>query len=276
MTLPNLPGIYVWVDTIFVALYICVWLFLTWHFSMFVIKGRFRKAFIEGNWPEHEARPPLAPKVAHAIHMFGMIILGFSGMMIRFPAFDRTPMRYLHYIVMIPVILTTLWRIWYAFRSKTNADWREFAITKVDLNTALGVLAYYGYVSDSKPHVAKYNVMQKMSYNLFLYMMLAQMLTGILIWRLPLPIVDASVYQGAAALIGASGIIWVRLLHYILNWGFIIMMTVHAYLAFSVDVPCMLDFFGLKEMEVHPHGHGDDHGHGDHDSEPDLGAAPAI
>lgn len=274
MTLPNLPAIYVWVDTIFVALYVCVWLFLIWHFSMFVIKGRFRKAFIEGNWPEHEARPPLAPKLAHAFHMFGMIILGFTGMYIRFPFFygGRSLMRNIHYVVMIIVILTLIWRVWYAFRSKTNADWREFAIGKPDIDTALGVLAYYGYVSDSKPHVAKYNVMQKMSYNLFLYMMIVQVITGLLIWRTPLPLIG-SMYGLTTALLTASGVVWIRLFHYILNWGFIIMMTVHAYLAFSVDVPCMLDFFGIKAMEVHPDSHG--HGHGQ-DDDSELEPQPAI
>lgn len=270
MTMPNLPALYVWVDTIFLVLYVFVWLFLIWHFTMFVIKGRFRKAFIEGNWPEHEARPPAAPKIAHGIHMIGMIILGITGMLIRFPVVDRTIMRDIHYVLMIIVIATVAWRIWYAFRSKTNADWREFAIGRRDLDSALGVLAYYGYVSDSKPHVAKYNVMQKMSYNLFLYMMIAQAITGLLIWRLPMPIIDLSFYDMAAMVVGATGIIWIRLLHYILNWGFIIMMTVHAYLAFSVDVPCMLDFFGIKEMPVNPDAHGHGHGHGHDEPEPAL------
>ena len=36
------------------------------------------------------------------------------------------------------------------------------------------------------------------------------------------------------------------------------MMTIHLYLAATVDVPCALDFFGMGELEVHPHG---DSGH---------------
>jgi len=51
----NLMQINVWLDYVFVVLYLCVLLFLIWHFSMFVIKGRFHKAFIEGKWPEHDA-----------------------------------------------------------------------------------------------------------------------------------------------------------------------------------------------------------------------------
>ena len=38
------------------------------------------------------------------------------------------------------------------------------------------------------------------------------------------------------------------------------MTTIHLYLAASADVPCALDFFGLKELEVveDSHGHGHD------------------
>ena len=108
--------------------------------------------------------------------MTSMIILGFTGMYLRFPFFvsNRVIMRNTHYVFMIIVIVVLVWRVWYAFFSKTNADWREFAIGKKDLGSMLGVLAYYGYFSDSKPHVAKYNVMQKMSYAMFLVMMIAQ------------------------------------------------------------------------------------------------------
>jgi hypothetical protein len=60
----------------------------------------------------------------------------------------------------------------------------------------------------------------------------------------------------------------VRTAHYILNWLFIIMTTVHLYLAFSVDIPCALDFFGIKPLEVKPGAHGD-HGH-------DPVAVPAL
>ena len=257
----NLIQINVWLDFAFSAIYVCVLLFLGWHFSMFVIKGRFRKAFIEGKWPEHDSRPPATPKVLHAFHMVSMIILGVTGMYIRFPYFTggREFMRNTHYVFMIIVIAVLIWRVWYAFYSKTNADWREFAIGKKDLATALGVLKYYGYISDNKPHVAKYNVMQKMSYVLFLAMMVMQAITGLLIWRLQLPIIHVSIYSGTAALVGATGVWMIRMVHYVLNWGFIIMTTVHLYLAFSVDVPCALDFFGLKELEVNEGAHG--HGH---------------
>jgi len=265
-----LTTINVWLDVIFSALYMFVLLFLTFHFALFIYFGRFRKSFIEGNWPSHDSRPPATPKVLHAVHMTSMIILGFTGMYLRFPffagAYSRTAMRNLHYVFMVIVIAVLVWRVWYAFFSKTNADWREFAIGKKDLGSTLGVLSYYGYFSNNKPHVAKYNVLQKMSYSLFLVMMVVQAITGLALLKFTIPFIGMTPTQlivgwNLGAIVGSTALaLWqVRTVHYIINWLFIIMTTVHLYLAASVDVPCALDFFGVSELQVEPDAHG--HGH---------------
>jgi Ni/Fe-hydrogenase 1 B-type cytochrome subunit len=255
----------VWLDVVFVALYLFILAFLVFHFALFVIKGRFRRSFIEGHWPEHDSRPPAAPKVLHFVHMTSMIILGFTGMYLRFPFLfgARTFMRNTHYIFMVIVIVVLVWRVLYAFFSRTNADWREFAIGKKDLQSALGVLAYYGYFSDQKPHVAKYNVLQKLSYNMFLYMMIFQAFTGLALLKWNVPFIGTTVsnlmigWWLGKILGSAAYALWVtRTVHYILNWLFIIMTTIHLYLAASVDVPCALDFFGLQELEVKADAHG--------------------
>ena len=95
------------------------------------------KAFIEGNWPEHDKRPPATPKWLHFTHMMCMIGLGITGMYIRFPFFaeGRTFMRWVHYIAMTIVIINLIARLWYAFASQKR-DYREFAITTRDITTA--------------------------------------------------------------------------------------------------------------------------------------------
>ena len=261
----TLATINVWIDIVFTGLYVVIVAFLVFHFSLFVYFGRFRKSFIEGNWPEHESRPPATPKWLHFVHMTSMIILGATGMYLRFPYFygGRTFMRDTHYVFMVIVIAVLVWRIWYAFFSKTNADWKEFAIGRKDVASALGVLAFYGYFSNSKPHVAKYNVLQKMSYNMFLYMMILQAFTGLALLTFTIPLIhmtpsDLLIGWWLGRLVG-SGVmaLWImRTLHYVLNWAFILMTTIHLYLAASVDVPCALDFFGVTELQVTPHGHG--------------------
>jgi len=261
----------VWLDIVFVALYVCVVLFLAFHFTMGIVKGRFRQKYLEGKWPEHDHIPPKTPKWIHGVHMAGILILALTGMYLRFPFFygGRTFMRNTHYVFMVVVTITLVWRLGYAFFSRTNADWREFAVGKKDLQSAGGVLAYYGYFSNNKPHVAKYNVMQKMSYLLFLGMMLVQVFTGF-------ALIKQGILFGASprdVLIGwwlggivggpAAALWYARTLHYILNWGFLIMLTVHCYLAANEDLPCTLDFFGIKSMDL-------GEGHEEH------GAAPAV
>jgi len=275
----------VWLDAVFTLLYLFVVAFLIFHFIMFVVKGRFRRSFIEGHWPEHDSRPPAAPKVLHAVHMVSMIILGFTGMYLRFPFFNggRVAMRTTHYIFMIIVTVILVWRVAYAFWSKTNADWREFTIGKKDLKSAIGVLAYYGYFSDNKPHVAKYNVLQKMSYMLFLIMMVAQAFTGFALVRQNIIFGtsprDLLIGWWLGAWVGSPALaLWMaRTVHYILNWMFIIMSTVHLYLAFSVDIPCALDFFGIKEMTVveGAHGHAGQTEH-QHDDDEQTAGEPVF
>lgn len=264
-----LAQVNVWLDGVFLVLWIGVFLFVIVHFLISIPKGRFRKKFIEGKWPEHDHTAPFAPKLMHAVHLVCMLALAFSGIYIRFPFFDggRTAMRWVHYVAMTIVGLNYLLRLWYAFFSR-NRDFRKFAITKRDLQSMLGVLAYYGYFSDSKPHVAEYNVMQKASYLLFAVLMLAQGFTGLSLLTQPFlfglsprevlvgwwlgPLV------GGVAMAGA----WMRVLHYTINWLFIIMTTVHFYLAVNEDLPIGLDFFGIKKYpaeKLAAHGHGEAH-----------------
>ena len=285
----NLTSLNVWLDVIFFWVWMAAIAFVVFHYtlSMFKLpvgseKSRFRKSFIEGHWPEHDHRPTPGPKWIHGLHMAGIIILAITGMYIRFPQFPaRDLMRNTHYFFMTVVIITFVWRLWWAFFSKQR-DWREFAIGKKDLNSLLGVLAYYGYFTNDKPHVAKYNCAQKASYSLFVVMMLVQIFTGLALLRYnilfgmsPRDLV-VGWWLGPLVGGGATALWYMRMVHYVLNWMFIIMMTIHFYLAASVDIPCTLDFFGLTKMKTT----GD---HDDVDSEPvepvsvpGIAPAPAV
>jgi Ni/Fe-hydrogenase 1 B-type cytochrome subunit len=266
----SLTTLNVWLDIVFTGLYVFILAFLVFHFTLFVTTGRFKKSFIEGHWAEHDSRPPATPKALHATHMVSMIILGFTGMYLRFPFFygGRVAMRNTHYVFMVIVIVVLVWRVWYAFFSKTNADWREFAVGKKDWGSFMGVLAYYGYFSNNKPHVAKYNVMQKLCYILFLVMMVAQAITGLALLKFNIAFINMSPrdlmlgWNLGLIVKDVAAALWInRTLHYVLNWLFIIMTTVHLYLAATADVPCALDFFGLEELQVvDGHGHGHDEG----------------
>ena len=269
-------------DGIFLVMWIGVLLFVIFHFLISIPRGRFRKKWIEGKWPEHDHTPLFLPKLMHWTHLLCMGALAISGLLIRFPILDgwRTPMRYVHYVAMTVVLAVLFWRLWYAFFSK-NRDYKKFVVTKRDLQSTLGVLAYYGYFSDSKPHVAEYNVMQKLSYLFFLVLMFAQGFTGLALLTQPIlfGLSPREVLVGwwLGALIGDVAIAgaWMRVAHYAINWLFIIMTTVHIYLAVNEDLLIGLDFFGFRKYPAErlvKHGHGHAHGH-EESPAPALGVA---
>jgi len=262
MTLTQLN---VWLDVLFTVLYVVIVVALSGHFFGNILTGRAKRRFGGWEWPQHDSHPSFLPKFLHFQHVLSMFMLGASGLLIRFPQFDRTPMRWVHYVFMIIVIINLVWRLWYAFASRQR-DYREFAITKRDIVTAPKVILYYIFVKPSKPHLGKYNVMQKATYTIFAPLLMVQALTGFALWRLQFPIVDVSLYDLSAGIVGATGIFWIRTAHYVINWLFIILTTIHVYLSVTEDFPAFLDFFGLGVFDRKNAGHG---GHSDHDDQAD-------
>ena len=192
--------------------------------------------------------------------MVAMIVLAISGLYIRFPGFiplwsnGRTFMRWVHYVAMIVVVINLIWRLWYAFAS-SRRDYREFAITKQDIVTAPQVILYYIFVKKSKPHLGKYNVMQKATYIMFVPLLIIQAFTGFALVTTPL-IAGTSprdwlVGWWLGALVGSVDLAgwYMRMIHYIVNWLFIILTTIHVYLSVTEDFPAFLNFFGLGGVE---------------------------
>jgi Ni,Fe-hydrogenase I cytochrome b subunit len=261
----DLTQLNVWLDVIFSALYVVVLVALCVHFIASIPVGRFRKKWILKQWPEHdEPHPPALPKYIHFQHLAMMFLLGFTGLSIRFTLFDgaRTTMRDLHYVAMVIVTITLFWRFWYAFFSKRR-DWRAFAITKADVMSTIGVMMYYAFISNKKPHTAKYNVMQKATYVMFAGLMCLQALSGFSLlefWRIPiLGLTASNILLGwwLAPMVGglAMAVAWMRVLHYTITWLFIILVTIHMYLSATEDIPVTLDFFGFGKEHEEEHGH---------------------
>jgi Ni/Fe-hydrogenase b-type cytochrome subunit len=258
----------VWIDVIFTTIYPIMLIALAGHFLGNVLTGRAYRRFVKWEWPQHEGGPvPAAPKVMHFEHVAAMILLALSGMYIRFPQFGaRSALQWIHYVAMIVVIINLIMRLWYAFASNRR-DWREFAITKRDITTMPKVVMYYIFIKPSKPHLGKYNVMQKSTYILFVPLLIVQAITGLVLLTQPIPGLGLSPREimlgyTVAPLVGgvAAAGAWARTLHYLINWLFIVLTTIHVYLSVTEDFPAFLDFFGLggghhdEEHEADAHG----------------------
>jgi Ni,Fe-hydrogenase I cytochrome b subunit len=266
-----LTQVNVWIDVVFTTLYAVIVVALAIHFIGNILTGRAQARFVRWEWPHHEGGPiPAAPKIMHFQHVAGMIALAVSGMYIRFPFFGgeyaRWAMRWVHYVAMTVVVVNLCVRLWYAFGSRRR-DYREFAVGLRDITTAPMVIAYYIFLipPEKKPHLGKYNVMQKSTYIIFVPLLIVQAITGLALLTYTIPFTQAINMFGHAgvtprdlivgwnlgALLGSIDLAgwWMRTTHYLINWLFIVLTTIHVYLSVTEDFPAFLDFFGLSGAE---------------------------
>lgn len=288
MSAINILQFNVWLDYIFITLYIVVLVALSGHFVGNILTGRAKRRFKNWEWPHHEGPPvPFLPKFLHFQHVFSMIVLALSGLYIRFPGYiplwdnGRTFMRYAHYVAMIIVTINLIWRLWYAFAS-AQRDYREFAITKQDIVTAPKVILYYIFVKSSKPHLGKYNVMQKGTYIMFAPLLIIQAFTGFALVTVPLingtSPRDWLVGWWLGALVGSTDLAgwYMRIVHYVVNWLFIIFTTIHVYLSVTEDFPAFLNFFGLSVFDRGHAGHEGHDGEHEHGEDHAGSSSPAL
>jgi Ni,Fe-hydrogenase I cytochrome b subunit len=143
-----------------------------------------------------------------------------------------------------------------------------------DITTAPMVVAYYIFAipPEKKPHLGKYNVMQKGTYILFVPLLIVQAITGFALLTYTLPFTGGITAFGHAGVTARDLILgwnlgtmlgsidlagwWARTAHYLINWLFIVLTTIHVYLSVTEDFPAFLDFFGLSGAD-----HGEDEGH---------------
>ncbi len=295
MSAIDLLQLNVWLDYIFTTLYVIVLVALSLHFIVgnVLVSGRAKRRFIGWEWPHHDGPPvPFLPKFLHFQHVASMIVLAITGLYIRFPGFligdvsnARTFMRGAHYVAMIIVTINLVWRLWYTFYS-SQRDYREFAITKMDIITAPKVILYYIFVKSDKPHLAKYNVMQKATYTAFAPLLILQAITGFALVTFPFEFLgntsprDWILGWNLGLLLGSTDLAgwYMRIAHYVINWLFILLTTIHVYLSVSEDLPAFLNFFGLGFLDKNHGGHHGDEGHEGHGDDHDHGHvhAPVI
>lgn len=274
----SLGQIYVWLDVIFFGLAITMIIF--WyviHLTGNILTGRFKKRFILKQWPAHEGEVRPIERYMHLTHVIGMVLLGLSGLYIRFPDVVYVPggrplMKAIHYICMFPVTANFLYRFYYAFLGK-HRDYLKFKLTLREIKVIPLTMLYYFFIKPSKPHLDQYNPLQKMTYGYaFAGMMPIQALTGFMLffrnfW---------SPYVGGI-LGGAANIVQMaRIAHYAVNWLLIIFTLIHIYLACTENFPAfLLYFFGIEPEHHEAHGEHEEHGPAEHVPAATAHEAPA-
>ncbi len=256
--IPTFDQLNVWLDVIFTSVFVVVAVGLSIHMLGNFLTGRMYRRFVKDQWPTHDKPMRVLPRFLHFQHVVAMIGLAFSGMYIRFPFFygGRSAMRFLHYFLMIVVIANLFARLGYAFVGR-HSDKREFKITSRDVKSAPKVVMYYIFMAQDKPHLDKYNVMQKMTYTIFPILLLVQAYTGFSLLTTVFGFNVQQVFLWWTQFLGlslAAGAAYSRISHYVINWLFIILTTIHAYLSVTEDFPAFKEFFGIGKAKHAPHG----------------------
>lgn len=226
---------------VFVALYIV-------HFGGDIITGRARKRFIKWQWSLHEL-PTGIRRSFHRIHAISILALAATGIYLRFPIQlpigDHTSIKYLHYAMAIIATVFFAAAVLNAFISR-NKPYKEFAFSKRDAKAVLPTIKYYIFMASSKPHVANYNPLQKAIYGFMVpFLMVMQIATGFALLFSP------QMLGWAVPLTGGLEIarVYTRFAHYLVNWFFILFLSVHIYLAITEDLPGLLYlFFGVRPV----------------------------
>ena len=170
---------------------------------------------------------------AHLLSFFWLILTGLvihahSGLLGTIEFAHET-----HSLVMPIFVLTTVVRIYWAFAGAGSAslgglvrhrDWRWFGLSWADWKALPQWLAYYLFLRKTRPHVVKYNPLQKLTY-------VALFPLGILVISLS----GFAMFPPTAAAMGwytamLGGLNAVRLVHYMTMWVLIVFFMIHLYL----------------------------------------------
>ncbi len=107
-----------------------------------------------------------------------------------------------------------------------HGEWRDLVPRRGDVRDAIAMVKFYLFVSKTHPHQGKHNAMQKATYFALPILAIAQVLTGLAIWK--------PVQLGwITAIFG--GYVWARYWHFMTMVLLIVLSFVHIFMVFAVD-----------------------------------------
>jgi Ni/Fe-hydrogenase 1 B-type cytochrome subunit len=194
-------------------------------------------------------------RILHWITFIAIAVLTFTGFYIANPFwFIHTPgtkeaykifsmanVRFIHFVSAYVFIFATILRLYYAFFSRHDADWKEFMFRwfniKEWISTLKNYLTFKPY--DVKGLGSKYNPVQSLAYLAFVLASIIQIITGIILYTMN----DNSI-RGVSAVQKTlfplvqffGGYPAIRVTHHLLTWFFIIFVIAHVYMGIAHDV----------------------------------------
>lgn len=176
-------------------------------------------------------------RIDHWVRVLSIAVLIVTGFYIHWPfaqgkagGFLMSWMRFSHFVSAYIFILGLIVRIYLAFNSRFDSDWRDFGIIR-NIRNIPDILGYYLFLRGTHKEYRRYNPLQALTYLFWVLLIIFMAFTGF------------SLYQGRVfGVVRAPGsFLWVlnlfggesytRIWHFMGMWVFLITVAVHVYMA---------------------------------------------
>lgn len=178
-------------------------------------------------------------RVDHWIRVLAVLMLTVSGFYVYSPFLPASAegsfalmswMRFAHFVSAYVLILGLVVRIYLAFRSTFDADWRDFGLIQ-NLRNVPDVLLYYLFLKDTDKAYRRYNPLQALVYLFWAFLIVFMALTGFALYRGSVFgfIQAPEAFEWVNTLLGGRS--FTRVWHFLGMWVFLITIAVHVYMA---------------------------------------------
>ncbi len=177
----------------------------------------------------------------HWIRVVAIAILVFTGFYIHWPfisggpdSFIMAQMRFFHFLAAYALILGLVVRVYMAFRSTFDADWRDFSLIQ-NIKNIPDILGYYLFIKGSHKEYRRYNPLQALAYLFTGLVIIFTILTGAAVYHGRLfMIFPQNSFRWVNDLLGGES--YTRIWHILAAWYFIVFLLIHVYLAITISM----------------------------------------
>ena len=175
--------------------------------------------------------------IEHWTRVLSIVILVFTGFYIHWPFMAGGPdsfimawMRFFHFLAAYALLLGLVVRIYMAFRSTFDADWKDFSIMGNLVNVP-DILMWYLFLKKDHKKYRKYNPLQAYAYLGVACLMVLAALTGFAIYhgKIFLMVDSQAAFGWVNHLMGSES--YTRIAHILIMWCFIVFLFIHVYLS---------------------------------------------
>ncbi|AVX21882.1 MULTISPECIES: cytochrome b/b6 domain-containing protein [Carboxydocella] len=166
---------------------------------------------------------PAPVRLVHWWNVTAISFLVLSGFYIHDPLFwegwfagmDRA--RLVHLVAGWLLVAATFYRWGFAL---VTGEWRQVVFRWQDMKDLRQLLKYYLFLTSSYPQKGKYNPGQKLAYTLLPFLIIGQLVTGVILLKPAL----------APVAFALGDLARLRLIHYLLTWVMLVFVLGHLYL----------------------------------------------